>query len=97
MAMTICKECSKEISTTAKLCPHCGARVPRTRWWLVVLLALFAGAFWLVAIVGNSPEVQVAGEERAKIAYCWEQARRESLTPEEKRLFAATCERMEQE
>lgn len=25
MAMTKCKECGKEISTTAKTCPHCGA------------------------------------------------------------------------
>lgn len=26
MAMTPCKECGKEISTEAKVCPHCGAR-----------------------------------------------------------------------
>lgn len=25
MAMTKCKECGKDISTTAKTCPHCGA------------------------------------------------------------------------
>lgn len=46
MALTTCKECSKEISTTAKACPHCGAKVPRTKWWLWVplgLVALFFG------------------------------------------------------
>lgn len=25
MSMTKCKECGKDISTTAKTCPHCGA------------------------------------------------------------------------
>jgi hypothetical protein len=31
MAMTTCKECGKEISSTAKTCPHCGAPVARPR------------------------------------------------------------------
>jgi len=26
MAMVKCKECGKEISDTAKACPHCGAK-----------------------------------------------------------------------
>lgn len=30
MAMTKCKECGAEISTTAKACPHCGAKQRRT-------------------------------------------------------------------
>ena len=40
MAMTTCKECAKEISSTASACPHCGAKVPRTKWWLWVPLGL---------------------------------------------------------
>lgn len=28
MALTQCKECKKEVSTTAKTCPHCGVKDP---------------------------------------------------------------------
>lgn len=28
MAMTKCKECKKEVSTKAKVCPHCGVKDP---------------------------------------------------------------------
>ncbi len=30
MAMTTCKECKKEVSDTAKTCPHCGRTFKRT-------------------------------------------------------------------
>lgn len=33
MAMTNCKECRAEISTTAKACPKCGAVVPKAKLW----------------------------------------------------------------
>lgn len=42
MAMKACRDCGKEISTTARACPHCGAKVPRTKWWLWVPLGLVA-------------------------------------------------------
>jgi len=31
MAMTKCKECGAQISTTAESCPHCGAKQKKTR------------------------------------------------------------------
>lgn len=40
MAMTDCRECGKDISTTAKSCPQCGAKVPRFKWWLWVPIGL---------------------------------------------------------
>lgn len=40
MALTTCGECKREISTTAKACPHCGAKVPHFKWWLWVPIAL---------------------------------------------------------
>jgi len=46
MAMTPCRECGGAISTSARSCPKCGAKVPRTKWWLWVPLgciALFLG------------------------------------------------------
>ncbi len=42
MAIVSCKECGGEVSTTAKSCPKCGARLPRTKWWLWVPLGLVA-------------------------------------------------------
>lgn len=29
MALVKCKECGGQVSTTAKACPHCGAKVPK--------------------------------------------------------------------
>jgi hypothetical protein len=40
MALTGCKECGGQFSTTAKACPQCGAKVPHTKWWLWIPLAL---------------------------------------------------------
>jgi hypothetical protein len=31
MALTLCRECKREVSTTAKKCPHCGATWPANR------------------------------------------------------------------
>lgn len=33
MAMTNCKECGNEISTSARSCPKCGAVVPKAKVW----------------------------------------------------------------
>lgn len=44
MALTKCKECSHEISTGAKSCPHCGAKIKKpvgVIGWLLVLLVGF--------------------------------------------------------
>jgi hypothetical protein len=45
MAMTKCRECSAEISDSAKACPKCGAKVPRTKWWLWIPLGLIVAFF----------------------------------------------------
>lgn len=47
MAMKKCKDCGKEVSTSAKLCPHCGRKYPTGGLTLpakifLVILALFA-------------------------------------------------------
>lgn len=42
MSMTECGECKHAISTTATMCPNCGAKVPRTKWWFWVPLAVIA-------------------------------------------------------
>ena len=45
MAMTSCHECGNSISSTANSCPTCGAKVPRTKWWLWVPLGLIVMFF----------------------------------------------------
>jgi len=45
MSMTACRECGKEISTKARNCPHCGAKVPHTKWWLWIPLGLVVAFF----------------------------------------------------
>ena len=46
MALVICHECGKEVSKTARSCPHCGA-VPQVKknvayyLWIVVGLIIF--------------------------------------------------------
>lgn len=51
MAMTTCKECKKEVSDSAKVCPHCGVKKPGERWWhalagLAVVIVVGTGLYW---------------------------------------------------
>lgn len=45
MALIKCKECGKEISSKAKTCPSCGAKVPKKTslftWLVLILILLF--------------------------------------------------------
>src|SRR5690606_5714242 len=52
MAMTKCKECGAEISTTADACPKCGAKQVRTSGCAKVVLGVVV-FFAFVAIVGQ--------------------------------------------
>lgn len=52
MALLICKECGNTFSSTAKACPHCGARVKSKvslgRVVLVVLVILISAVYYVV-------------------------------------------------
>ena len=52
MAMTKCKECGTEISTTADACPKCGAKQARTSGCAKVVLGFF-GLIVFLLIVGQ--------------------------------------------
>lgn len=54
MALVKCKECGAEISTTAKVCPRCGAKQKRTG--LVVMLFLVLIALVVVALLFNTEQ-----------------------------------------
>lgn len=65
MALVDCKECNSEVSTKAKVCPKCGAKVPHTKWWLWGPLALFIVIFVLGAATGPKNTVELGGMEAA--------------------------------
>lgn len=52
MAMTKCKECGTEISTTADACPKCGAKLVRTSGCAKIVLGFFGLVVFLM-IVGQ--------------------------------------------
>lgn len=57
MAMTTCKECKAQISTTAEACPHCGAKRRKPSGCatlLLVLLGLFILSAMMRACSGDS-------------------------------------------
>lgn len=100
MAIISCHECKKDISDTAKACPHCGATVPRTKVWPWIVgtpIALFVGLMIIGAIASNTPR----GEEKAKarnvISLCWEEQSDKSLDPESQRFIASACKKLEQD
>lgn len=83
MALTKCKECKKEVSSSAPTCPHCGVKNPGVGTWqvLVGLGALAVGIAAVVSCMGGeskpgasekTPE-QLAAEEAACKAdlQCW--------------------------
>ena len=41
MSLTSCNDCGNQVSNSAKACPKCGAKMPRTKWWLWIPLAFF--------------------------------------------------------
>lgn len=63
MALIACSECGNEVSTQASACPKCGAKVPRTRWWLWVPLGLLAAIFLIGLVSGPKDTVELAQME----------------------------------
>lgn len=54
MALIKCKECKTEVSTTAKACPKCGAKVPPKTGLFTKLVAVVIGIGALGVIFGGS-------------------------------------------
>jgi len=63
MAITACKECSNEISTTAKACPKCGAVVPRTKIWPWFVGVPLAGLVLLMLYGMTIPEYKIRARQ----------------------------------
>ena len=65
MAIVKCKECDKEVSSEAEVCPHCEVRV-KPRWWEPIITLCLLGGF-LGGCVGlcQLRRAAVEKEERA--------------------------------
>lgn len=64
MALTECKECQHQISTTATHCPNCGAKVPRFKWWLWIPLAVLA---FFVVLGLTTPEYERQASQNRRV------------------------------
>lgn len=51
MALIKCEECGKEISSTAKACPHCGKHIIKNNPGQIIL-AIFAGIIFYLIFIG---------------------------------------------
>jgi len=60
MALTKCKECGNEVSTTAKACPKCGAKPPRKMGLLTKVALGFLGLTFVMAFFGFRDRAPVA-------------------------------------
>lgn len=74
MALTPCRECGAQVSTRARACPRCGARVRRTSLFTKMVLIFFG-----FALVGT-----VVGNVTSQMERAREITRQAELTPEER-------------
>jgi hypothetical protein len=62
MSLIICRDCNQQISSTAKSCPHCGAKNRHIGWtgWTAVALCVGAVFFFCKLVVMSSSVPPVA-------------------------------------
>lgn len=54
MALVACKECNKEISKSAEVCPHCGIKRKKRTSLLTWIVTIFVGMPVLIAIFSGA-------------------------------------------
>ena len=94
MALTTCRGCGQQISTTASTCPACGAKVPRSRW-LWAALGLAGAALVLVLEPNRSSDEERRAKDRHAIEECHAQAERPTIDPGARGFMAGACDLME--
>lgn len=67
MAVTKCKECGGKLATSAKVCPHCGAREKRIGLlgWLVLIFIVFPAVLGLF-LAGTAEQERSGGSASAQ-------------------------------
>jgi len=63
MAMVKCKECGKEISSDAKICPNCGAKIKKKTGCSIFVIS-FIGIMFIVYIIS-----QMSGNNFEDVGY----------------------------
>lgn len=64
MAMTKCKECKQQVSTSAKTCPHCGVKNPGTTTGQIIGgMAILLVGFFALKSCGSSSDSGSATEQ----------------------------------
>lgn len=71
MALIYCPECGKEVSDSARKCPHCGyslKRIPKKKIIIAIasVVVLFAAIFGVTKIVNYKKELKAAQEATAQ-------------------------------
>lgn len=69
MAMGKCKECDKEVSMSAEICPHCGIKDPTTPFGVKIFtfVLFFIFIVWmLVQCTADEPVIELTKEEITK-------------------------------
>lgn len=95
MALIACAECKREISTKATACPGCGAKRPKSKTWVWVLLGLPVVFLAFGAFVGNTPDAKERSQARDAIALCWSEQGKKSNSAGGAQFIAGACELME--
>ncbi|MEH6353855.1 hypothetical protein [Pseudomonas sp. 3JA] len=74
MAITKCKECHKEVSNKAEVCPHCGVKSPGLKMKDVIVGLVVVGLIAFVAVKctgsNNSDQAQASTDCNADLQ-CW--------------------------
>jgi hypothetical protein len=90
MALTKCKECGNEVSTTAETCPKCGAKVKKRTGCLTWAVAGFM-VLVLIGIISNNldeSEKQEVQRQQADVQRKREAAKQKAaMTPEQQAAF----------
>lgn len=66
MSLKSCKECGKQVSSNAKTCPHCGAKL-KMGFFMKTIIGFFVLIFIGAIISNNQPKPE---PEKDKIKYC---------------------------
>ena len=100
MALIACPECNAQVSNQAKACPSCGATPPKPRKSRALLYALLGLPIIFLAwgfSLSSDPYAEAKYQARESISTCWNEQKRQSMTPSEARFIAGACEKMERD
>lgn len=65
MSLITCNDCGNQVSDSAKACPKCGAKIPRTKWWLWIPLVIFFVIIVIALLTGPKNTTELAEMETA--------------------------------